>query len=95
MTANDHGHVNNLDAAQMETLKRYWIALINAISTQSSLPVDQIINSVYGDEFFHAVGYENPDVLTLRWLRISSLIINTTKNKKQNLAENIVELVFT
>ncbi|CAF0793445.1 unnamed protein product [Rotaria sordida] len=69
MAANDHGHVNNLDETQMETLKRYWIALINAISTQSSLPVDQIISSVYGDEFFHAIGYENPDVFTLRWLR--------------------------
>ncbi|CAF0766421.1 unnamed protein product [Rotaria sordida] len=73
MAANDHGHVNNLDEIQMETLKCYWIALINAISTQSSLPVDQIISSVYGDEFFHAIGYENPDVFTLRWLRAFEL----------------------
>ncbi|CAF3179541.1 unnamed protein product [Rotaria sp. Silwood2] len=69
----------------MEILKRYWIALINAISTQSSLPIDQIINSVYGDEFFHAIGYENPDVLALRWLRVCKWDITDAVQKMMKM----------
>ncbi|CAF3570399.1 unnamed protein product [Rotaria sp. Silwood1] len=69
----------------METLKHCWIALINAISTQSTLPIDQIINSVYGDELFHAIGYENPDVFTLRWLRVCKWDINDAVQKMMKM----------
>ncbi|CAF2975541.1 unnamed protein product [Rotaria sp. Silwood2] len=74
MTSNNFGHINNLGRAHTNALKQTWIALINAISKETSLQGKQIADSVYGDELFRAVGYDNPDVLILRWLRISILI---------------------
>ncbi|CAF3188726.1 unnamed protein product [Rotaria socialis] len=85
MTTNDHGHINNLDEMQMETLKHYWLALTNAICSQSSLPADQIANSVYGDELFYMIGYENPDVLPLQWLRICKWNINNAVQKMMDM----------
>jgi len=69
MTANDPGHVNNLGRGQTNALKQSWIALVDAVSKETSLPGKQIANSFYGDELFRAIGYDNPDVLVLRWLR--------------------------
>jgi hypothetical protein len=43
--------------------------MVDAISEETSLPGKQIADSVYGDELFRAIGYDNPDVLLLRWLR--------------------------
>ncbi|CAF3438627.1 unnamed protein product [Rotaria sp. Silwood1] len=69
MTANDYGHINNLGRAHTNALKQGWIGLIEAISKETSLQDNQIADSVYGDELFRAIGYDNPDVLLLRWLR--------------------------
>jgi hypothetical protein len=43
--------------------------MIDAISKETLLPGKQIADSVYVDELFRAIGYDNPDVLMLRWLR--------------------------
>jgi hypothetical protein len=53
----------------MQALKNCWIALTDEISKEASLPVDQIVGSPEGDELFRSIGYDNPDVLILRWLR--------------------------
>ena len=61
--------LDNLDRTQTEALKHCWIALIGAICKETALPIDQIIGSAQGDELFRSIGYDNPDVLVLRWLR--------------------------
>ncbi|UJR06757.1 hypothetical protein I4U23_011044 [Adineta vaga] len=71
MTANDHGHINNLDRSQTDALKEFWIALTKVISTEMLVPIDQIVNSIYGAELISAIGYDNPDTFLLRRLRIS------------------------
>ncbi|CAF4249630.1 unnamed protein product [Rotaria sp. Silwood2] len=76
MTSNDFGHINNLGRAHTNALKQTWIALIDAISKETSLQGKQIADSVYGDELFRAVGYDNPDVLILRWLRSRKWNVN-------------------
>ena len=67
---------DNLDRTQTEALKNCWIALINAISKEVSLPIDQIVGSPEGDELFRSIGYDNPDVLILRWLRARKFDVN-------------------
>ena len=50
-------------------MKQSWVALVEAISKETSLNGKYIADSVYCDELFRAIGYDNPDVLLLRWLR--------------------------
>lgn len=69
MTANDPGHINNLGRSHTNALKQSWISLVEAISKETSLSGKNIADSVYCDELFRAIGYDNPDVLLLRWLR--------------------------
>ena len=38
--------------------------------------VDQLASSPEGDELFRSVGYDNPDVLLLRWLRARKFDVN-------------------
>ncbi|CAF1519353.1 unnamed protein product, partial [Rotaria sordida] len=68
---------DNLGRAHINALKQAWIALIDAISKETSLQGKQIADSVYGDELFRAVGYDNPDVFMLRWLRSRKWNVNT------------------
>ncbi|UJR07949.1 hypothetical protein I4U23_012228 [Adineta vaga] len=65
MTANDQGHVDNLDRNQRDLLKSYWLALTSAINEDSS----KVIESTLGEELFHLFAADNPDVILLRWLR--------------------------
>lgn len=60
---------DNLSEVQSEALKQYWIELIDVICKEFSIGVDQLINSAEGEELFRSIGYDNPDVLLLRWLR--------------------------
>jgi hypothetical protein len=92
MTANDSGHaskwetiqkifqlisvLDNLDRAQSKALKNCWITLIDTISKEGSLSIDQIIGSAQGDELFRSIAYDNPDVLVLRWLRARKWDVN-------------------
>ncbi|CAF1036631.1 unnamed protein product [Rotaria sordida] len=80
MTSNDPGHINNLSRAHTNALKQTWIGLIDTISKETSLQGKQIADSVYGDELFRAVGYDNPDVLVLRWLRSRKWNVNASIN---------------
>jgi hypothetical protein len=59
--------------------------MIDAISKETSLPGKQIANSVYGDELFRAICYDNPDVLLLRWLR----------SRKWNVQDTVHQIVET
>ncbi|CAF4065117.1 unnamed protein product, partial [Adineta steineri] len=76
MTHNDIGHVDNLDKTQIETLKTCWITLLERISKESSISIDEIVGSSQGDVLFRSVGYDNPDVLILRWLRARKWDVN-------------------
>jgi hypothetical protein len=40
------------------------------------LPTERIADSDYGNEFFCSIGYENPDVLLLRWLRAKKWVVD-------------------
>ena len=68
--------VDNLNKVQTEALKQYWIALIDVLCNESSCTVDQLTNSAEGDELFRSIGYDNPDVLLLRWLRARKFDVN-------------------
>ena len=57
-------------------MKSCWITLIDTISKEASLSIDQIIGSTQGDELFRSIGYDNPDVLVLRWLRARKWDVN-------------------
>ncbi|CAF2959998.1 unnamed protein product [Rotaria sp. Silwood2] len=70
--------LDNLGRAHTNALKQAWINLINAISKETSLKDNQIADSVYGDELFRAIGYDNPDVLLLRWLRSRKWNVNAS-----------------
>jgi hypothetical protein len=72
---------DNLGRAQTNALKKSWVALTNAVSKETSLPVKQIADSVYGDELFRAIGYDNPDVLILRWLRSRKWNVDASVNQ--------------
>ncbi|CAF1046533.1 unnamed protein product [Adineta steineri] len=76
MTHNDIGHVYNLDKTQTETLKTCWITLLERISKESSISIDEIVGSSQGDVLFRSIGYDNPDVLMLRWLRARKWDVN-------------------
>ena len=45
----------------------------------------EIADSVYGDELFRAIGYDNPDILLLRWLR----------SRKWNVPSTIAQIIET
>ncbi|CAF0711943.1 unnamed protein product [Adineta steineri] len=78
MTSNDLGHINNLGRAHTNALKKTWRSLIEAISKETSLSGKHIADSVYVDELFRAMGYDNPDVLILRWLRSRKWDVNAS-----------------
>ncbi|CAF1274910.1 unnamed protein product [Adineta steineri] len=85
MTANDPGHINNLNKTQKNALKQCWIDLISTISIQTSLPDTCIINSDYGHELFIWIAYESADVVLLRWLRANKWDIKITIQRIMNL----------
>ncbi|CAF1129330.1 unnamed protein product [Adineta ricciae] len=65
MSANDPGHINNLDQNQRDLLKSYWLALISAINEEPS----NVVESALGEELFYAFAHDDPDAILLRWLR--------------------------
>ena len=68
--------LDNLDRTQTEALKTCWITLIDAISKEASVSIDQIVGTSEGDALFRSIGYDNPDVLILRWLRARKWDVN-------------------
>ncbi|CAF3183457.1 unnamed protein product [Rotaria socialis] len=64
MSADDPGHIKNLDKSQIENLKKFWGILRDYMNDSTNK-----INSIYQDELFLAIGYDNPDTVLLRWLR--------------------------
>ncbi|CAF1034155.1 unnamed protein product [Rotaria magnacalcarata] len=81
MTSNDPGHINNLSRAQANALKQSWVALIEDIGKETSLSGEHIADSVFGDELFRAICYDNPDVLILRWLRSRKWNVDASVNQ--------------
>jgi hypothetical protein len=77
--------LDNLGRAHINALKQSWIGIIDAISKETSLHGKQIADSVYGDELFRAIGYDNPDVLLLRWLR----------SRKWNVPASVNQIIET
>ena len=55
--------------------------MVDAVSKETSLPGKHIADSVYGDELFRAIGYDNPDVLILRWLRSRKWDVHASVNQ--------------
>ncbi|CAF1404286.1 unnamed protein product [Adineta ricciae] len=60
MTANDSGHINNLNENQKENLKEFWKILLEYIENED----DQLKKIL-----FLLFGLDNPDVILLRFLR--------------------------
>ena len=58
---------------------------MDAIKKEISSPGKHIADSIYGDELFRAIGYDNPDVLLLRWLR----------SRKWNVQATIHQIIET
>ncbi len=83
--------LDNLNENEIEALKHCWIELLNIISKENALSIEEIIDSSYGDELFCAIGSDNPDVLLLRWIRANKWniddavqqLINTLKWRHQ------------
>lgn len=73
--------LDNLGRAQTNALKQAWVAMIDAIGKETSLSGKNIADSVYGDELFRAIGYDNPDVLLLRWLRSRKWDVRASVNQ--------------
>jgi hypothetical protein len=48
------------------------------------LPANNIVDSVLGDELFCSIGYDNPDVLLLRWLRVRKWDVNAAAQQLMN-----------
>ncbi|CAF1160590.1 unnamed protein product [Adineta ricciae] len=98
MTHNDIGHINNLNQSQYEALKKCWIVLTDAICEENSKPIDEIVGSNEGDALFHSIGYDNPDVLILRWLRARKWdidaavqqLMETLKWRKESAVDNLL-----
>ncbi len=73
--------------------------MIDAISKEASVSIDQIVNTHEGDALFRAIGYDNPDVLILRWLRARKWdvnnavqqLIDTIKWRRQSNVDAIIE----
>jgi hypothetical protein len=55
--------------------------MIDAVNKETSLVGKHIADSVYGDELFRAIGYDNPDVLILRWLRSRKWNVHASVNQ--------------
>ena len=72
---------DNLGRAHTNALKQSWSSLITAISNETSLSGKYIADSVYCDELFRAIGYDNPDVLLLRWLRSRKWNVHASINQ--------------
>ena len=74
-------YLDKLGRAQTNALKQSWVSLINAVSKETSLVGKHIADSVYCDELFRAIGYDNPDVLILRWLRSRKWNVEASVNQ--------------
>jgi hypothetical protein len=57
-----------LNEEQRETLLNCWLKLIDAISREASISVDEIVGSPEGNTLFRSIALDHPDVLILRWL---------------------------
>ena len=73
--------LDNLTEAQTIALKQAWILFIDSVSKQTSLERKTIAYSSYGDELFGAIGYDNPDILLLRWLRSRKWDVQASVNQ--------------
>lgn len=73
--------IDNLGRAQTNALKQAWIALADFINKESSSSSKHIADSIYVDELFLAIGYDNPDVLLLRWLRSRKWDVSAAVNQ--------------
>jgi hypothetical protein len=69
---------DNLGRGHLNALRQSWINLVESIGKESSLVGKHIADCVYGDELFRAIGYDNPDVLLLRWLRSRKWNVSAT-----------------
>ncbi|CAF4648122.1 unnamed protein product [Rotaria sp. Silwood2] len=76
MSANDPGHINNLNKDQEENLKSFWISIIDKIISENKTSLENFYDSIYGKELFYTFGYNNPDVTVLRWLRARKWNVN-------------------
>ncbi len=63
--------IDNLDKNQIKALKDLWIRL-----GEHTRGVENKIDTVYEAELFSAIGYDNPDVILLRWLRARKWDVN-------------------
>ncbi|CAF3517266.1 unnamed protein product [Rotaria socialis] len=69
MSANDPGHINNLNEDQEKNLKYFWISLIEKITNESNVTLEKFLDSKQGKELFYSFSLDNPDVVLLRFLR--------------------------
>lgn len=69
----------------MNALRQAWVGLMDRIAKEISLAGPDIADSHYGDELFRAVGYDNPDILLLRWLR----------SRKWNVSATVHQIIET
>ncbi|CAF0870915.1 unnamed protein product [Rotaria sp. Silwood1] len=76
MNANDPGHINNLNKEQEANLKSFWISVIDKITSENKILLENFYDSNYGKELFYAFTYDNPDVVLLRWLRARKWNVN-------------------
>ena len=90
--------LDNLNREQKNALKQSWVLLVDAISRETSLVGKHVADSSYGDELFRAIGYDDPDVLLLRWLRsrywsVSGTISQIVETLKWRCAWGVQALV--
>ena len=57
-----------MNEEQREALLNCWLKLIDAISREASVSVDEIVGSPEGNTLFRSIALDHPDVLVLRWL---------------------------
>jgi len=63
--------IDNLNKDQIQALKNVWLSISEHIRG-----AENKVDSVHEAELFLAVGYDNPDVLLLRWLRAKKWDVN-------------------
>ncbi|CAF3664066.1 unnamed protein product [Rotaria sordida] len=85
MSANDPGHINNLNKDQEENLKSFWISLFDKITSENKVSLENFYDSTYGKELFYAFANDNPDAVLLRWLRA----------RKWNVSHALEQLIDT
>ncbi|KAJ3091255.1 hypothetical protein HK102_001157 [Quaeritorhiza haematococci] len=76
MSANDPGHINNLNAEQSDALRKFYSSLFTAMNHMDDVkPADASFNSAPNpkqralEELVLATGYDHPDAICLRFLR--------------------------